>query len=129
MIRLILILKLALALSLPMLTSATLYSVSPDYKISLQETHSQLAHAYYREQGFSTGWNYLHIYANAEVSLIDLHRGAGYLEGYTTFRQIYFAWKNIMKAIIKGPRLSQEIEQFVNDQLDYIDDLTENHGN
>lgn len=91
-------------------TSYTMYSVSPDYKVSLQKSYNELGHAYFSEKGLSTGWNYLNIYANAEVSLIDQHRAAGFLEGYTTYKQIYFAYKNFMASFIGGPRLSVKTE-------------------
>ena len=68
--------------TLLMLAASTLYSVSPDFKITNTASPNELAHATYSQSIYEKGWNYLHIYANDQVGLLEQHRGAGYLEGY-----------------------------------------------
>ena len=68
------------------LSQATLLSVSPNYTVSYQVSHDELAHAYYDQKLNSQGMNYFYSYANGIKSLLDQHRGAGFLEGYATYQ-------------------------------------------
>ena len=75
-----------LLLLLLTLAHSTLYSVNADFEVSFETSYSELAHATYEERIYEKGWNYLHIYASPHKNLVDQHRGAGFLEGYTTYR-------------------------------------------
>jgi hypothetical protein len=59
--------------------SSTLLSVSPDFTISYQSSFNELAHAYYDQKINSQGMNYFYAYANGLKSLVEQHRGAGFL--------------------------------------------------
>ena len=69
---------------------------------------------------FENGWDFLQVYANPNASLLTQHQGAGYLEGYATYSQIYSAYRNLEKAIIKKPKLSWKTQLFVDEQINYI---------
>ncbi len=66
--------------------NATLYSLQPDYTVTYQQSPTELAHCYYDLKHNTEGWNYLKIYANLNMDLLDQHRGAGFLEGYVTYK-------------------------------------------
>lgn len=66
-------------LVLAWLANSTLYSVSSNFKVSFETTHDELAHIYYLQHLNDHGMNYIHAYANAEKSLLDQHRGVGFL--------------------------------------------------
>ena len=68
------------------LVHSTLYSVDSNFEVSFEISYSELAHATYEERIYEKGWNYLHIYASPHQNLLDQHRGAGFLEGYTTYK-------------------------------------------
>ena len=74
------------------LSQSILISVSSNYSISYQVQHDELAHAYYDQKLSSQGMNYFYSYANRVKSLVDQHRGAGFLEGYTTYQEIKSAY-------------------------------------
>lgn len=76
-------------------SAATLFSVSPNFTVSYQQTHDQLAHAYYDQKLNQHGMNYYYAYANGAKSLLDQHRGVGFLEGYTTYQEIQAAYVNL----------------------------------
>jgi hypothetical protein len=78
--------KLVSLLLLVFVGTSTLFSVSANYKVTYEVTHDELAHIYYDQKLNEHGMNYIHAYANAEKSLLDQHRGVGFLEGYTTYR-------------------------------------------
>ncbi len=107
--------------------SCAFYSLQPDYTVTYQKTAGQLAHCYYEQKHFSQGWNYLKIYANVDKDLIDQHRGAGFLEGYVTYMEINYAYKNWQAVILKGKQLKSNLINFLNDQIDYIDTMAEAH--
>lgn len=60
-------------------STATLYSVSSNFTVTFEKSYDELAHAEYEETLYETGWNYLHVYANGRKSLLEQHRGAGFL--------------------------------------------------
>jgi len=60
-------------------SAATLISISPNYTISYQKSYDELAHIYYDQKMNEHGMNYLYVYGNSAVSLLDQHRGAGFL--------------------------------------------------
>ena len=62
-----------------LLASSTLYSVTSNFTITHEKSYEELAHAEYEETVYEKGWNYLHIYANGRKSLLEQHRGAGFL--------------------------------------------------
>jgi hypothetical protein len=68
-----------LILVLTYLSSSTLFSLSANYTISLQQTHDELAHIHYDQKLNQHGMNYIHIYTNAIHPLLTQHRAAGYL--------------------------------------------------
>jgi hypothetical protein len=88
---------LIISIMLVGMVSGTLYSVSSDFTISYQKQGNELAHAYYDLKTNSEGWNYLNVYANGEKSLLEQHRGAGFLEGYVSYKEIYYAYVNYNK--------------------------------
>lgn len=99
------------------LAFATLYSVSPDYQISYEISPNELAHATYDERIFEKGWNYLHVYANHRMGLLDQHRGAGFIEGYLEYKGIYAAYQNFCGKLLQGEELESRAQKFVDDQL------------
>lgn len=68
------------------LLSGTLYSVSPDFKVTYEQSYNELAHATYDQKSNEQGWNYLYVNANEKYGLLDQHRGAGFIEGYVSYR-------------------------------------------
>lgn len=77
-----------------------MYSVDPDFKISLQQTPSQLAHCYYIEKIRESGWNRLHVYGSSSVDMIQQFRAAGFLEGYSTYKEIFYAYSNFYQSLV-----------------------------
>ena len=59
--------------------SANLFSVNPDFTISYEVSSNELAHVYYDQRLFEDGMNYINIYANQDKTLLEQHRGAGFL--------------------------------------------------
>lgn len=98
-------------------SSATLLSVSPDFKITYEQTHSELAHIYYEQKLNEHGTNYIHIYANPEKTLLEQHQGAGFLEGYTTYREIHAAYVNLEQFKIKSSNAPPKLQTHLNTQL------------
>lgn len=70
-----------------------------------------------------TGWNNLYVYANGEKSLMEQHRGAGFLEGYATFKEIYSAYNNLAKSIIKAETLGSKVQSFIDEQQEYLEHM------
>jgi hypothetical protein len=103
--------------------NAALYSLQPDYTVTFQPTLTELAHCYYDMKHYSEGWNYLKIYANVNSDLLDQHRGAGFLEGYLTYKEINFAYKNWASVILGGKEMKPKLVTFLNDQIDFIDKM------
>jgi hypothetical protein len=66
-------------------SAVTLFSVSSNFTVSYKQSQDELAHAYYDQKLNQHGMNYFYAYANGLKSLLDQHRGAGFLEGYTTY--------------------------------------------
>lgn len=95
----------------------TLFSVSSDFKVSYEVTHNELAHAYYDQKLNEQGMNYISIYANAEKSLIDQHRGAGFIEGYTTYKEIYAAYVNLNKFKINAATAKPALQVYLTNQI------------
>lgn len=69
------------------------------------------------------GWNYLHIYANGRKSLLEQHRGAGFLEGYVSYREIYSAYQNLVGGFLKSEQLSVKAQEYIELQLEFIDEM------
>lgn len=90
------------------------------FEIDTLESH-YIAKASYRQCLHENGWNFLHISTNSDADLLDQHRGAGYIEGYLTYQEIYCAYKNLEGAIIKKKELSENTQKFVDDQFRYIE--------
>ena len=67
-------------------TQSTLYSVNDKYEVTFEKSYNELAHCTYEERIYEKGWNYLHIYANPQRNLLEQHRGAGFIEGYSTYK-------------------------------------------
>jgi hypothetical protein len=82
-------------LALLLVANCTLFSLSPNYTVSYETHYDELAHIHYEQHLNDHGMNYIYVYANSAVSLLDQHRGAGFLEGYTTYNEIYNAFKNL----------------------------------
>jgi hypothetical protein len=87
-------------LILPFVGHCVLYSITPEYKIVLQPTSTELAHCYYLEKIRESGWNRFYIHANPQVNMLDQYRGAGFLEGYATYKEIYYAYNNFYKSLV-----------------------------
>lgn len=99
------------------LCSATLYSVSTDYKVTYQRSHDELAHCTYDMKANEQGWSYLAIFANGEKDLFEQHRGAGFLEGYVTYRDIYAASNNLANALFNSKTLGAAIHNYIDQQM------------
>jgi len=69
--------------------------------------------------------NYLYVYGNGLKSLIDQHRGAGFLEGYATYREIQAAYVNFNKFRINEPAVKPKLQTFLNNQMDFIETMAE----
>ncbi len=61
------VIKIGFYLSIILVSSvySTLYSVSPDFKVTYEITHKELAHIYYDQKLNEDGTNYLNAYANS----------------------------------------------------------------
>lgn len=64
--------------------------------------------------------NYIHIYANPEKSLLDQHRGTGFLEGYTTYKEIYSAYVNLNKFKINAATTKPALQNYLTNQIEFI---------
>jgi hypothetical protein len=104
-----------------------LFSVSSNFAIGSDRTYDELAFATYEEYSYEKGWNYLHIMANDRWNLLEQHRGAGFLEGYITYRDIYSAYRNLCGSMIKGESLPQKVQNFIDEQLEYIEAMVDGH--
>ena len=60
--------------------------------------------------------------------MLEQHRAAGFLEGYLTYNTITYAFRNWQKAILKGNSLKPEVVNFLNTQIDYVDQMAEAHS-
>jgi len=67
------------ALLLISITATTLFSVSPTFTVTYEKHFDELAHAYYDQKLNQHGMNYIYVYANSAKSLLDQHRGTGFL--------------------------------------------------
>lgn len=121
------ILQIIAISALMLATTSTLYSVSSNFTVSYQTSYEELAHAEYEDTVYEKGWNYLHIYANGRKTLIEQHRGAGFLEGYVSYRDIYSAYQNLVGSLLKGEQLSVKAQDFIDQQLEYLDEMVEKH--
>jgi hypothetical protein len=65
--------------------------------------------------------NYIYVYANGEKSLLDQHRGAGFIEGYMTYRDIYAAYNNLNKFKINAASVSARLQDYLDEQVDFIE--------
>jgi hypothetical protein len=112
---------LILLLAVMASVNCTLFSVSADFKVSYTTTHNELAHIYYEQRLNEQGTNYIHAYANAEKSLLEQHRGVGFLEGYTTYREIYSAYVNLNKFKLNAATAKPALQNYLTAQLDFLD--------
>ena len=64
--------------------------------------------------------NYFYVYANGLKSLIDQHRGAGFLEGYTTYMEINAAYQNFNKFKVNDASVKPKLQEYLNNQMDFI---------
>ena len=116
-----------LACLLLWVATSAIYSVNDRFEVSFDPTYDELAHVSYEQRIFEKGWNYLHAYGNPRKGLLDQHRGAGFLEGYVTYSDIYAAYLNLCGSIIQSPNLNEKVQAFVDEQLDYIDRMVAAH--
>ena len=107
--------------------TSTLFSVNANYKVSYEVTHDELAHIYYEQKLNEHGMNYIHAFANAERSLLDQHRGVGFLEGYTTYKDIYAAYVNLNKFKINAASTKLKLQNYLNEQIDFIEQMADNY--
>jgi hypothetical protein len=107
--------------------SCALYSLQPDYTVTYQQTPNELAHCYYDLKINTEGWNYLKIYPNVNSDLMEQHRAAGFLEGYLTYKEINYAYVNWESVILGGKQLRQNVVNFLNNQIDFIDAMAAAH--
>jgi hypothetical protein len=49
------------------------------------------------------------------------------LEGYVSYRVIYSAYQNLVGSLIKGEQLSAKAQSFIDQQLQYLDEMVEKH--
>ena len=101
-------------------SAATLISVSTNYTISYQKSYDELAHIYYDQKLNQHGMNYLYVYGNSLKSLVDQHRGAGFLEGYATYLEIHAAYINFNKFKINEAAVKPKLQTFLSNQIDFI---------
>lgn len=120
-------LPIALALLLLVeICSCTLFSVSTDFKITYDKTHNELAHAYYEQHLNEQGTNYIHIYTNPEKTLLEQHQGAGFLEGYTTYKEIHAAYVNLEKFKLHAATAGPKLQAHLTTQLSWLEQMVEN---
>jgi hypothetical protein len=78
------------------------YSVDADFAITPKPSSHELAHAILQKDYLNDGWDKLYIYANAQVSPLQQHQAAGFLEGYATYAEIHAAYNNFVKLDFEG---------------------------
>lgn len=78
--------KLVIAALLILAVSSTLFSLSANFTVTYEQKYDELVHAYYDQKLFQQGTNSLFIYANPARSLLEQHRGVGFIEGYITYK-------------------------------------------
>lgn len=72
--------------------------------------------------------NYLWVYANKQHSLLDQHRGAGYLEGYATYKEIFAAYNNFEAFYFNNSKDFQQrapLLNFLESQLEFMEKTAE----
>jgi hypothetical protein len=55
--------------------------------------------------------------------LLEQHRGAGFLEGYVSYREIYSAYQNLVGGFLKSEQLSVKAQEYIELQLEFIDEM------
>lgn len=72
-----------------------------------------------------SGWNRFYSHANILVDMINQYRGAGYLEGYATYKEIFYAYNNFYKSLVMNgePNVNTKVKNFVDLQLAWIDEM------
>ena len=103
---------------------SVMYSLDANYKISLQRSPLELAHCYYVDKARTDGWSQFYVYASSGYDLTTQYRAAGYLEGYSSYKEIYYAYVNFYNSILSGsPNVNIKVKDFVDQQLDWIDHM------
>jgi hypothetical protein len=59
-----------------------------------------LAHSYYVDRARNDGWSQFYVYASSGYDILTQYRAAGYLEGYSTYKEIYSAYNNFYNSIL-----------------------------
>lgn len=114
--------KLILLSALSLVALSVMYSLDSNYKVSLQRSPLELAHCYYVDRARTEGWSQFYVYASEGYDLTTQYRAAGYLEGYSSYKEIYYAYTNFYKSILEGsPNVNIKVKDFVDQQLDWID--------
>lgn len=94
--------KLILLLALIVGALSVMYSLDSNYKVSLQRSPLETAHCYYVDKSKTDGWSQFYVYASSGYDLITQYRAAGFLEGYSSYKEIYYAYTNFYNSILKG---------------------------
>jgi hypothetical protein len=103
--------------------SCVLYSVDSNFKVSLQESPTELCHCHYVEKIRESGWNRIYVKANAAVTMLDQYRAAGFCEGYATYKEIFYAYSNYVKSLaLNGSyNVNIAVKRFQDEQLTWLD--------
>lgn len=117
--------KLVIAALLILAVSSTLFSLSANFTVTYEQKYDELVHAYYDQKLFQQGTNSLFIYANPARSLLEQHRGVGFIEGYITYKQIYSAYNNFNSLKLNAAAVNNTLQDYLHDQVEYIQAMAE----
>jgi hypothetical protein len=107
---------------------AEVYSVDKNFEVTNKVQTYELGHADFEIGERQNGWNRLYIYTNPNVSPLEQHRAAGFLEGFATYRQIYSAFINFAGLDFKGEKYAPaDVQSFLDQQLDFMDQMVKNN--
>jgi hypothetical protein len=116
--------KILLLLLLISRATCEIFSLSREFEVSGKAVSDELAYATYDKLDRQTGWNRLYVYTNINVTPLQQHQAAGFLEGYATYREIWNAFNNLIKYDFDGnPYAPTIIEDFLEKQIIFLDQM------
>ena len=80
-----------------------------------------MAHVRLVKDYFKDGWDKLYIYASPSASPLQQHQAVGFLEGYSTYLEIYAAYKNFAQLDFGKADAPENIQDFLMNQLSFMD--------
>lgn len=111
--------------------SCVLYSVDANFKVSLQQSPTELAHCHYVEKIRESGWNRMYVQGNAAADMLQQYRAGGFCEGYASYKEIFYAYNNYVKSLaLNGSfNVNVDVKRFQDEQLIWLDQMAAKFAN